>query len=454
MRLINLLSKRSIAVLFAALCLYGQQSVILRTAPGLAAGVNSDYALTVSRTLDSQGCVQLVSFPDTVSASAFLQTASLDARIVSAENEQPTQVPESDHSSAVATPATSGNIDALGTVSTTPISYYGNTVWEGYAQQPMTELTELPAALARFGPGGGLVAIIDTGVDSDHPALEGIFVQGYDFLNDQPGLPTDLTDLSQSTAALLNQIPQAASSSLPVSFDLNQSTVALLDQSTVALLDQSTVALLDSNSLPAAFGHGTMVSGLIHLVDPAAQIMPLRAFHADGSGNLSDIVRAIYYATDHGAQVINMSFSSPVFSPALTAAINYASSHNVVSVASAGNQGREMAVFPASLRGVIGVASTNHADIRSIFSNYGEGSARIAAPGEALITPYPGVGYAGVWGTSFSSALVSGAAALALSDFPAIDNGDILLGLRAGVPVPGQGIGGVRLDVLSLLRSY
>ena len=80
--------------------------------------------------------------------------------------------------------------------------------------------------------------------------------------------------------------------------------------STLALVDQSTASHIDLSQLPHAFGHGTMVAGLIHLAAPAAKIMPLKAFDADGNANIFDIERAIYYAVDHGARVINMSFSS------------------------------------------------------------------------------------------------------------------------------------------------
>jgi serine protease len=81
------------------------------------------------------------------------------------------------------------------------------------------------------------------------------------------------------------------------------------------------------------------VAGLIHVVAPTAQIMPLKAFHADGSANLSDVIRAIYYAVDHKAKVINMSFSVSEDSPAIRDAINFASQEGVILVAAAGNSG-------------------------------------------------------------------------------------------------------------------
>jgi subtilisin family serine protease len=213
---------------------------------------------------------------------------------------------------------------------------------------------------------------------------------------------------------------------------LDQSTVAILDQknsplvlnqSTVAILDQSTVAILDGQQLPEDFGHGTMVSGLIHLVAPTASIMPLKAFQSDGTAELSNIVAAIYCAVDHGARVINMSFSTTTKEPVLQQAIAYTTSHGVICIASAGNQGREMTVYPAGFQGVIGVASTNKNDLRSPFSNYDSDAIRLAAPGEALVTTCPGNNYAAVWGTSFSSALVSGASALVTDVVPLATSG-------------------------------
>ena len=76
----------------------------------------------------------------------------------------------------------------------------------------------------------------------------------------------------------------------------------------------------------------------------------------------------------------------------------------VVLIASAGNGGKETAVFPGAFRNVIGVGSTDYEDRRSAFSNYGRGLVRVSAPGERLVTLFPGNHYALVSGTSFSTA--------------------------------------------------
>ena len=180
-----------------------------------------------------------------------------------------------------------------------------------------------------------------------------------------------------------------------------------------------------------------MVAGIVHLVAPTAQIMPLKAFHADGTSRIFDIVRAIYYAVDHGARVINMSFSSTVSSPELARAIDYATNHGVVCVASAGNLGQEVVVYPGALRNVLGDRLDEFGDtapVRSSFTNFGDALVSLAAPGEAVITTYPGGGYAGVWGTSFSTPLVAGGAALLLQIDPTLNQHKANEPVRQGHP--------------------
>src|SRR5206468_457633 len=168
-----------------------------------------------------------------------------------------------------------------------------------------------------------------------------------------------------------------------------------------------------------------MVAGVIHLVAPEASILPLKAFKADGSGYTSDVIRAIYRGVNSGARVLNMSFSFSSSSHELSNAIGYANKNNVICVASAGNNGQQVAVYPAGYSTmVIGVASTTNSDTRSTFSNYGTPQVWVAAPGEAIVTTYPWGTYAATWGTSFSAPFVSGAAALLLDVNTSADEAD------------------------------
>ena len=290
------------------------------------------------------------------------------------------------------------------------------------------------------------MAIIDTGADLNHPALSGVLVPGYDFTRDLAGA-SELADLDPAVAA---QLQQSTTSILDAQNTLVlTSAVAILNQSTTSILDQSTTSILDSTL--AEFGHGTMTAGIVHLVAPTARIMPLKAFRADGSSNLSDIIRAIYYAADHGANVISMSFSMGQSSPGLQAAVQYALSKNVIMIASSGNDGSKTLVYPASYGGVQGIGSSTNTDLRSAFSNYGSGVVTFAAPGEGVITTYPGGNYAAGWGTSFSTPMVAGAAALVLQARPNSKPGDITNALSKTKQISDMGYG--RIDLYSSLMN-
>ena len=281
-----------------------------------------------------------------------------------------------------------------------PYNYYGTAVWHGYVFQPGNQLIRTQQTQSTFNTAGAgvIVADIDTGVDPNHPVLKNSLVQGYDFTRNQSG-GSEMSDVSQSTVAVL---------------DGEGTETAQVSQSTVAVLDQSTVAVLDGPPY-AAFGHGTMTAGIIHLVAPQASIMPLKAFQASGQGYNSDILRAIYYAVGHGAKVVNMSFNYTSYSQELANAVNYATTNGVICVAAAGNSGEQATTYPAALKGVIDVASTGNTDLPSSFSNYGAPPVWLAAPGEGVMTTYPFGTYAAGWGTSFSAPFVTGETALLMS---------------------------------------
>ena len=281
-----------------------------------------------------------------------------------------------------------------GLYDTTPVSYYGTTVWNGYVSQPAATIINLASAQSTYNvTGTGIVAVIDTGVDPTHPVLQGVLLTGRDFTRNQDG-GSELTDLNQSTMAVVNG-----------------ATPAMVNQSTMAVVN-STGSSTFSQSQYAAFGHGTMVSGIIHLVAPTAQIMPLKSFHADGTGYLADVLKAIYYARQNGANIISMSFDFTTYSRELSYSINSAVSHGLICVASVGNDGQAIVVYPAGLSNVIGVASTANDDTLSSFSNFGQPPVWLGAPGEGIITTYPYGTYAAGWGTSFSTPFVSGTVAL------------------------------------------
>jgi hypothetical protein len=355
----------------------------------------------------------LIAGPEDMSADAIDREMDGDPDILGCEEDHSLGLPE------LAGAATTASADTISqTLATrTVTSFYGADAPSNYVSQTAASIINLPDVRSTY-TGAGIVAVIDTGVDATHPLLAASVLPGYDFLREQAGTATDLLDLDQSTAAILEQSTAAI---------LEQKTVVVVNQSTAAILEQSTAAILEGlPPLPVAFGHGTMVAGLIHLTAPAATILPLKAFNADGTSTVANVVRAIYYAVDSGARVINMSFSVAESSPELMKAINYASSHRVTCVAASGNLGVETIVYPAAYRNVIAVASTSNTDTRSVFSNFGDADVTLAAPGESVTTTFPGGHYASASGTSFSAAFVSGAVSLMLQQTPLLSPRDAL----------------------------
>ncbi len=324
----------------------------------------------------------------------------------------------------------------------TPVPYYGTDVWNSYANQPAASIVEIQNAQNAFQVSGrGIVADIDTGVDPTHPVLQPVLLPGYDFTRNQVG-GSELNDLPPS----FPPPPACSSTSCP--------SPAQVNQSSAAILDQSSAAILDGNNQYAAFGHGTMVMGIIHLVAPTAQLLPLKAFHSDGTASLSDILRAIYYGVQNGANVINMSFDTKTASLELQKALDYANQSEVICAASAGNDGMQEIVYPAALQtDVMGVASTTDQDARSSFSNYGDAIVWVAAPGESIVTTYPFDTYAAGWGTSFSAPFVSGGAALLRSLKHAIDESGAAAAVAQAVPLTDPGMGHGRLDLCLALGS-
>jgi len=329
----------------------------------------------------------------------------------------------------------------------TSVMYAGTPVWNSYVNQPAASIVGVQNAQKTFNvTGTGIVADIDTGVDPNHPVLQPVLVpgDGYDFTRNQAG-GSEMNDVS-SPCAFATCPPPPCPNCSPVK--VNQSTAAVLDQSTAAVLDGSPYA---------AFGHGTMVMGIIHLVAPTAQLMPLKAFHSDGTASLSDILRAIYYGVQNNANVINMSFDTKTSSVELQKALDYANQQGVICAASAGNdgQGPPLLVYPAALQNdVMGVASTSDQDTRSSFSNYGSAIVWVAAPGEAIVSTYPFDTYAAGWGTSFSAPFVSGGAALLHNLQAAIGESGAAGAVANAVPLdPSLGLNHGRLDLVMTLGS-
>lgn len=270
----------------------------------------------------------------------------------------------------------------------------------GYPQQYFLAQTGASNAL-RLATGNGItVAVIDTGVDATHPALAGfVRADGINLVLENGRLSDDTRDIGDG-----------------------------LDSDGDAVIDEMT-------------GHGTFVAGLIRLVAPDVQILPIVALDSDGAASVYTTAKAIFLAIDAGAQVINCSFGTTFDSDLYIDAMLEARTRGVLVVTAAGNRGLNLPELPnvrefpaaahhdldqSEIELGIAVTAVNADDIRVPTSSYYD-SIHVACPGgslplndgsggydaaQSIISTLPG-GEFGVWeGTSFACAIVSGAAAL------------------------------------------
>ncbi|WP_229069755.1 S8 family peptidase [Actinoplanes sp. DH11] len=230
-------------------------------------------------------------------------------------------------------------------------------------------------AWAKSTGAGVTVAVVDTGVDGNHPDLAGKVLTGYDAIRDVAGGNSDANGHGTHVAGIIG----------------------------------------------AVTGNGVGVSG----VAPGTRILPVRVFGADGSGYMSDVAQGILWAADHGAQVINMSLGSDGKLEALSDAVAYARGKGITVVAAAGNdrQKGSPTSYPAADAGVIGVAATDAADRYGSYSNAGS-YVDVAAPGSDIVSTYPtrltGGDYVAMSGTSMATPHVAAVVALLKAYRPAL----------------------------------
>ncbi len=306
---------------------------------------------------------------------------------------------------------------ATGTSGTTTAT----TFRENIPAWNLIQLSEAHALAPELGQ-GVKVAVLDTGIDLNHPAFRGKL--------DTAGAKDYLDG---------DNLPQ----------EVNGNTSGWSD----------------------GYGHGTATANIVLQVAPKATILPIRVLDANGDGDTSTIASAINYAVEQGARVINLSLGSTSSSSTLNTAIKNAIYKGVAVICASGNTGDTRVLYPALTAdttnntqgpGSVGVGSVGSNFLKSGFSTYG-GNLEITAPGENIVTAFPGSQLVSVSGTSFSTPVVSGIVALALSTGLTATTSSQISGILTNLnktatpasdPNFGWGLGYGTVNAYSFLKTY
>lgn len=251
-----------------------------------------------------------------------------------------------------------------------------------------------------------IVAVVDTGVDINHPDLKGRLLKGYN--------------------------------------------------------------VIDPNKDPVDdVGHGTHVAGIISATVNnnegiagmmwGGKLLPVKALDNTGSGTTYSVAQGIIWATDQGAKVINLSLGNYADAQFLHEAIKYAYDRDVVIVAATGNDNTERPGYPAAYPEVLSVSATDYNLNRASFSNYGD-YIDVMAPGESIASTYPDNQYAALSGTSMASPHVAALAGLIRSINPELKNTEVMEIIRNNVIDLGDSgrdkyFGFGQVDVFSALEA-
>ena len=249
----------------------------------------------------------------------------------------------------------------------------------------------------KCGNANVVVAVIDTGIDMNHPALRDSLWTNKKELNGKPGVDND-----------------------------NNGYVGDVHGWDFAK---------NSGKLSDSHGHGTHIAGIIAAneaaglkgVCPGVRIMALRYYDpsASGDANLKNSIKAIDYAVQNGANIINYSGGGAEFSKPEFEALKRAEDKGILVVAAAGNEhsnADKNLYFPAAypLTNIVSVTAVDRQGSVLPTSNWGVQKVHVAAPGNSILSSLPSGGYGFMTGTSQATAFVSGLAALIMTEKPGV----------------------------------
>ena len=350
--------------------------LVIRLRPGVnRLALFQEYGVDPQEVL-SDGLTWRVTVRAGVSAAGILTAAREDERIELVEQNISTSIPESAQSSVAFSE--------------------GIVPPEDFWDQTVARRLDLAQAHSVTNGAPIIVAVLDTGINREHPLFKGhLLADGYDFI-DHDGDTADLPDG--------------------------------VDNDNDGLTDE-------------AAGHGCHVAGLVLFVAPGARILPVRVLNSGGTGTAYAVARGIESAVDRGARVINMSLTMATSSAVVFNAIAYATSKNVIMVCAAGNDGGANPLsYPANDGRVWAVGALDAQNNLAAFSAPSSGVV-LAAPGEHLLSAYWDGGYASWSGTSMSAPLVAGTAALVLAQYRWTPPAGVLAMLQtSAVPIVAGGV--------------
>ncbi|MDP9133729.1 MAG: S8 family serine peptidase [Actinomycetota bacterium] len=265
------------------------------------------------------------------------------------------------------------------------------------------------------------VAIVDTGIDTDHPDL--------------------VANLHKSGDKPNNDKDDDKNGYVDDTYGLN--------------------AINGKGSAEDDNGHGTHVAGIVagrandalgvSGICWSAKLLPVKFMNSRGKGSTSDAIAAIQYAVRQGVKIVNCSFGSSSKSSALKDVVDYAQSKKVLLVVAAGNDGvniDKQPEYPAAYgeSNILTVAATTDEDLLASFSNFGSKAVDVAAPGDSVLSTYLGGGYKTLSGTSMAAPYAAGVAALLRKQEPDSTYGDLRYAIRRKVDTPPALKGKVAYD--------